>query len=84
MEQDKIFANDSTNKGLIPKMYKLFIQLSNNKIKQPRWTKELNLEGVRIKKINNVIKTMRRPKQTFFQRKHRDGQQAHEKNAQYC
>ena len=32
-----------------------------------------------IKKINNPIKIGRRPEQTFFQRRHRDNQQTHEK-----
>ena len=37
-----------------------------------------------IKKTSNPIKNMGRiPKQTFLQRKHRDGQQAHRKNSQY-
>ena len=55
-EREKIIANETTDKGLISKMCKQFIQLN-------------------IRKINNPLKKMsRRPKQTFIQRRHADGQ----------
>ena len=60
-EWEKIFANKSTGKGLISKIYKQLMQLSIKQNKQPN------------QKIG------RRHKQTFLQRKHTDGQEAHEK-----
>ena len=58
MKLERMFAEDVTNKGLISKIYKQFIQFS--------YTKQ-------------VTYLKRRPKQTFLQRRHTDGQQAHEK-----
>ena len=55
-EWENIFANETTGKGLISKIYKQLMQH-----KQPNQ------------------KMGRRPKQTFLQRRHTDGQEAHEK-----
>ena len=58
---EKIFANNETDKALISKIWKQYIQLNIEKQKQPHQT------------------IGRRPKQTFLQRRHTNGQQAHEK-----
>ena len=55
-----IFANDATNKDWIFKIYKQFIQFNNNSRKTPK---------------QPSWKLGRRPKQTFLQRRHTDGQQ---------
>ena len=60
-EWEKIFANESSDNGLICKVYKQLMQLNIKKNKQPN------------------PKISRRPKQTFLQRRHTDGQEAHEK-----
>ena len=60
-EWEKIIASETTDKGLISKIYKQLIQLN-------------------IRKTNNQIKKWeKKPKQTFLQRRHTDGQQMHEK-----
>ena len=53
-EWEKIIANETTDKGLISKIYKQLIQL--------------NTRGKNKRK-----KVGKRPKQTFFQRRHTDG-----------
>ena len=60
-EWEKIFANEATDKGLISKMCKHFLQFNTKKNKQPH------------------PKMGRRSKQTVLQRRHTDGQKAHEK-----
>ena len=59
-------VDEATNKGLISKTYKQFMQL-NIKIRRKE------------KKKNPIKKMGRRSKQTFLQRRHTNGQKAHEK-----
>ena len=59
-EWEKIRANETTDKGLISKIYKQLIQLNYQENKQSNQ------------------KVGKRPKQTFIQRRHTDGQQTYE------
>ena len=60
-EWEKIFANHTSDKGLVSKIYKSFIWLNARKPK------------------NEILKIGRGYDYTFFQRRHTDGQQVHEK-----
>ena len=62
-EWKKIFSNDVTDKGLMSKTYKQFMQL--------------NIKKQTNKQTNQ--KMGRRSKHTFLQRGNTDGQKAHEK-----
>ena len=65
MEWEKIFANEATDKGLISKIHKQLIQLNIYKKRKNQPNQKMG----------------RRPihKQTSLQRRHTNGQQAHEK-----
>ena len=52
---EKLTANETTDKGLTPKIYKWLIQVNTRKTN------------------NSIEKWEKRPKQTFLQKTHRDG-----------
>ena len=43
-EWEKIIANETTNKGLISKIYKQLLKLNSRKINDPIWTKKWSKE----------------------------------------
>ena len=55
LRMGKITANETTDKGLTPKIYKWLIQVNTRKTN------------------NSIEKWEKRPKQTFLQKTHRDG-----------
>ena len=64
-EWEKISANESTDKGLISKIYKYLLPFNTKKMLKTK-TKTLQKMG-------------RRSKQTILQRRHTDGQKTHER-----
>ena len=62
-EWEKIFANDTIDKGFVSKIFKKLMCLI---IKNKQTNKQFN--KIRVK-----------PKMIFLQRRHTDGQEAHEK-----
>ena len=82
-EWEKIFANDATDKGLISKIYKqLYNSITNKQTnKKPndpikKWAEDLNSH---FSRRDWACSGRYGRRQTFLQRRHTDGQQAHEK-----
>ena len=60
-EWEKIIANETTDKGLISKLYKQLIQLNTRKTNNPikKWEKDLNVRPETIKLLEeNVGRTL--------------------------
>ena len=59
-EWEKIIANETTDKGLISKIYKQLIQLNTRKTNNPikKWSKDLNTHFSKKKKKKKDIKTV--------------------------
>ena len=82
-EWEKIFANDATDKGLISKIYKqLYNSITNKQTnKKPndpikKWAEDLNSH---FSRRDWACSGRYGRRQTFLQRRHTNGQQAHEK-----
>ena len=58
-----------------------WLNLQSTHTTQQQKKKQTNKQKKKPKQLNRKIG--RRPKQTFLQRRHMDGQQANEKNAQF-
>ena len=61
-EWEKIFANDTIDKGFVSEIYKKLMCLI-----------------IKNKQTNKQSNQRDKPKKTFLQRRHTDGQEAHEK-----